>query len=58
MVLKRYLVLSGLAALTAAITDGAGDRPRRADGCTIVIVGMWVTGDGQIRQELLRDRAL
>lgn len=52
MALKRYLVLSGLAALAAAITGGVA----ASQGGQIAAnryVGMWVTGDGQIRQELL-----
>lgn len=46
MALKRNLVLSGLAALTAVAGGSAATATQR-------YVGMWVTGDGQIRQELL-----
>lgn len=52
MALKRYLVLGGLAALTAAITD-AGATGQGGQMAANRYVGMWVTGDGQIRQELL-----
>ncbi len=57
MALKRYLVLSGLAALTVAVAGSgkAADAQTTRGGQMAVhrYIGMWVTGDGQIRQELL-----
>ena len=52
MALKRYLVLSGLAALAATVTD-AGATGQGGQMAADRYVDMWVTGDGQIRQELL-----
>ena len=49
MTLKRYLVLGGLATLATVIAQ-AGQGGQMA---TQRYLGMWVTGDGQIRQELL-----
>jgi Agrobacterium tumefaciens protein Atu4866 len=63
MALKRYLVLSSLAVLAAVFTDATTIAATRemflaqsGQGGQMVThryVGMWVTGDGQIRQELL-----
>lgn len=52
MALKRSLVLSGLAALMAAIAGG-GVAAQGGQMAASRYIGMWVTGDGQIRQELL-----
>ena len=52
MALKRYLVMSGLAALAAATAGGVA-ASQGGQMAANPYVGMWVTGDGQIRQELL-----
>ncbi|ADB30601.1 conserved hypothetical protein [Kribbella flavida DSM 17836] len=59
MIRKNLLVLGLLTTLAACVTDGAGaSQPSATPSATSSAdphpyVGMWVTADGRIRQELL-----
>jgi hypothetical protein len=57
MIGKVLLAIGMLTAMTACADGGRGSKqaPQRASAAPHPYVGMWVTADGRIRQELLPD---